>query len=104
MFERIGFRLRLGLLLTIGGLLIAGLLMLVGDAHAAPKPKISNPLVGCDTTVTTQTSVGVQVCAGGTGLPAGFTLQWMTAAALAARGGSATSSFLRSEVDSLRRR
>ena len=55
MFERIGLAYRVGLLLTLGALLIAGMLLLVGDAHAAAKPpktKISNPLVGCDGTVT----------------------------------------------------
>jgi hypothetical protein len=52
-----------------------------------PKTKIDAPTIGCVTASATQTSLTVQVCAGATGLPAGFSLQWMKAADLALAGG-----------------
>ena len=55
-----------------------------GSAVAAPKPPIATPVVSC--AGATQTSINVQVCAGATGLPAGFTLQWLEAADYAANG------------------
>ena len=54
------------------------------SAVAAPKPPISTPAISC--AGATQTSINVQVCAGATGLPAGFTLQWLKAADYAANG------------------
>jgi hypothetical protein len=54
------------------------------SAVAAPKPPISTPLISC--AGATQTSINVQVCAGATGLPAGFTLEWLKAADYAANG------------------
>ena len=90
MIERIAFPVRISLLLAIGVLLIGGALAFASNAHAAkpaPRTQISQPIIGCDNAVTTQTSIGVQVCAGATGLPAGFTLQWLTADALALNGG-----------------
>jgi len=54
------------------------------DAVAAPKPPISTPAISC--AGSTQTSINVQVCAGTTGLPAGFTLQWLKAADYVANG------------------
>ncbi len=58
-----------------------------GGALAAPqKTKVDTPIINCGTA--TQASINIQVCApaGGTGLPAGFSLQWMTAADYAANG------------------
>src|SRR5205823_8421792 len=54
------------------------------NAVAASKPPISTPRISC--TRATQTSINVQVCAGATGLPNGFTLQWLKAADYAANG------------------
>ena len=54
------------------------------NAIAAPKPPISTPIISC--AGSTQTSINVQVCAGTTGLPAGFTLQWVKASDYAANG------------------
>jgi hypothetical protein len=54
------------------------------SAVAAPKPPISTPTVSC--AGATQTSINIQVCAGATGLPGGFTLQWLKAADYAANG------------------
>ena len=54
-------------------------------AKAAPKTTISTPIITAGGA--TQTSIEISVCAGASGLPAGFSLQWMTAAALTANGG-----------------
>ena len=51
---------------------------------APPKPKMSTPLLHVGTS--TQASINIEVCGGATGAPAGFSLQWMTAAAYAANG------------------
>ena len=53
-------------------------------AAGGPKPPISLPTITC--AGATQTSINVQVCAGATGLPAGFSLQWLKAADYAANG------------------
>lgn len=45
----------------------------------AGKPELVVP--GLSVVVATQTTIDVQLCAGNTGAPAGFSLQWMTAAA-----------------------
>lgn len=69
---------------------IAGAALLMAAATAMAKPpktRIDTPALGCVTATTTQTSLTVQVCAGATGLPAGFSLQWLTADALALAGG-----------------
>jgi hypothetical protein len=47
---------------------------------AKPTGKISTPTISCYSAYTTETSIGIQVTAGATGLPAGFSLQWMTLA------------------------
>jgi hypothetical protein len=61
------------------------------------KTKIDAPTITCATS--TEASISLQVCAasgtGATGLPAGFSIQWMTAAAYAANGGWYTSDDLR---------
>jgi hypothetical protein len=51
----------------------------------AKKTKIDTPTVTCASS--TEASITLQVCAGATGLPAGFSIQWMTAADYAANGG-----------------
>jgi hypothetical protein len=71
------------------GLAILGVstFVVVRNALAAPPPKppktkIDTPLISCNGS--TQVSINIKVCApsgtGATGLPAGFTIQWMTAA------------------------
>src|SRR5512135_3059104 len=71
---------------------LAGLLLLVGvEAHAAGrKTKINVPVLSC--AGSTQASINLRICApggtGATGLPAGFTIQWMTAADYAANGNA----------------
>jgi hypothetical protein len=49
------------------------------------KTALSVPTLTCG--ASTQTSIKVKVTAGSTGAPAGFSLQWMTAADFAANGG-----------------
>jgi hypothetical protein len=50
-----------------------------------PKPTLSTPTVSCFSS--TPSSITVQVQAGATGAPAGFSLQWMKTADLEALGG-----------------
>jgi len=50
-----------------------------------PKPTLSTPTVSCFSS--TPSSITVQVQAGATGAPAGFSLQWMKTADLQALGG-----------------
>ena len=69
-------------LTRIDFLRIAGAVGSVGAAgqslFSAPKPtKISTPTISCGGS--TQVSIAIVVCAGATGLPAGFSLQWMKA-------------------------
>ena len=71
------------------GLGVAGLFFGSGIKAAGPKPKLSVPVLACD--ASTPASITLQVCAGATGAPAGFSLQWMTAADFAANGGWFTS-------------
>jgi hypothetical protein len=56
-------------------------------AFAAPtkKTKMDTPAITC--AGSTQVSINIKVCAGATGAPAGFSIQWMTAADYAANGG-----------------
>jgi hypothetical protein len=56
-------------------------------APPPPRTKIDTPVISC--AGSTQVSINIMVCAlpvTGTGLPAGFSLQWMTAADFAANG------------------
>jgi hypothetical protein len=54
-------------------------------AHAAPtKTKMDTPTITCVSGVDNDVNIYVQVCAGATGAPAGFSIQWMTRAAFAA--------------------
>src|SRR5688572_23901488 len=55
---------------------------------AGPKPDLSVPTLSAPSA--TQTTITIQVCAGATGAPAGFSLQWETAADYAANGWSDT--------------
>jgi hypothetical protein len=58
-----------------------------GSAFAAPpRTKMATPVITC--AGSTQVSINVQVCAGPTGAPAGFSLQWMTAADYVANGNA----------------
>lgn len=61
-------------------LCLLALLLLVAATTgwaAPPKSKISTPTITCASS--TQVSISLQVCAGATGAPAGFSLQWITA-------------------------
>lgn len=49
-----------------------------------PKDKMDTPTITC--AGSTQVSISIKVCAGQSGMPAGFSLQWMTAADFAANG------------------
>src|SRR5215204_6009941 len=51
-----------------------------------PKTKMAVPVVTC-AEGSTQVSINLNVCAGATGAPAGFSIQWMTKAAFDANGG-----------------
>lgn len=60
--------------------------LLAAPAFAASKKtKMDTPVMSC--AGSTQASINVQVCAGATGTPAGFSIQWMTEADFAANGG-----------------
>src|SRR3954454_4767979 len=66
----------------------AGVIYAGGGKNA---PKISTPTISCGgssllSNSTTQAPLNVTVTAGASGLPAGFSLQWMTAADFAAYG------------------
>jgi hypothetical protein len=71
-------------------LVMAALLTLVsapsGAASKPPKTQMDTPVISCGGGPT-QTSINLQVCAGASGAPAGFSIQWMTAADFAANGG-----------------
>ncbi len=69
-----------------GATLATLVLLAAATAGAAPKSKMATPTLAC--AGSTQVSINVQVCAGATGAPAGFTLQWLSAADLAANGGA----------------
>ncbi len=62
------------------------LLLVVATAGwaAPPKPKMDTPTVSC--AGSTESSIDVTVCAGATGAPAGFSLQWITEAQFNATG------------------
>lgn len=65
---------------------LSALLLLVG-AHAnaaGKKTKVDTPTIVCGSS--TQTSINILVTAGTTGAPAGFSIQWMTAADYATSG------------------
>src|SRR5215204_1405649 len=58
----------------------------VPGASAPKKTKMDVPTITC-TQGSTQVSISLEVCAGATGTPAGFSIQWMTKAAFDANGG-----------------
>jgi hypothetical protein len=55
-------------------------------AAGGPKPPLSTPTINCDGA--TQASINIKVCAGQTGAPAGFSIQWMTCDDFAANGST----------------
>jgi len=62
----------------------ATILYAAAPAHAGKPAKMSTPTLAC--AGSTQTSISILVTAGATGAPAGFTIQWMTAADYAVYG------------------
>lgn len=72
-------RFRVGVICGLMGLLACA------AAYAAPKKTaMDKPAISC--AGSTPASIDIQSCAGATGTPAGFSLQWMTAADYAANG------------------
>jgi hypothetical protein len=76
---------------VLGGFVVLSAMTVVNTPAFAGKPaktKLDTPSMSCGTS--TQASVNVQVCApggtGASGAPAGFSLQWMTAADYVANG------------------
>ncbi len=70
----------------IGAVLAIAILIPSVAAAGKTKPPMDTPVLLCGGS--TQTSISIQVAAGQTGAPAGFTLQWMTAEQYAAGGWS----------------
>ena len=71
---------------TITAFLASALICTTAFAvNPRPQPRMSTPVLSCGSH--TPSSITVHICAGATGAPAGFSIQWMTAAALAANGG-----------------
>ena len=66
--------------------IIAGTGIVRNVEAGGKKTKIDTPLISCSSS--TQASISIQVCApaAGTGLPAGFSVQWLTAADYALSG------------------
>ena len=58
--------------------------VLINPFASDAKSNMSTPTINCNGS--TQTSINILVTAGATGAPAGFTVQWMTAADYAANG------------------
>ena len=54
-------------------------------AVAAPRGKYDTPAISC--AGSSEVSINIQVCAGASGAPAGFSIQWMTCDDFAANGG-----------------
>jgi hypothetical protein len=66
---------------------IAALALSTTTTFAGPTPKktkIDMPTITCGSS--TEVSININVCAGATGLPAGFSIQWMTLADYVANG------------------
>jgi hypothetical protein len=84
------------LIALVAFVVMAASSLLVGSpaSAAGKKTKIDTPIINCG--ATTAASIDIVVCApagtGATGLPAGFSLQWMTCAAFAANGNQWLSS------------
>jgi len=57
----------------------------VGAAPKPPKLQMDTPAISC--AGSTQASINLQVCAGASGAPAGFSVQWMTLADFTTNGG-----------------
>jgi hypothetical protein len=56
----------------------------VSSSKATPKLKLDMPIVTCFSS--SQGSIDLRICAGATGAPAGFSVQWMTETAFIANG------------------
>jgi hypothetical protein len=70
---------------------LAAIPLVTNPVFAAPKKtKMDTPVISCGTS--TQVSINVQVCAGATGAPAGFSVQWQTDADFDQYGWPADSS------------
>jgi hypothetical protein len=65
-------------------------LLVSTPVSAGPKSKMSTPTLSCG--VSTASSIEVVVCAGATGAPAGFSIQWQTLADFQLYGWAADSS------------
>ena len=66
--------------LGCAAIIAASMFLSAPSSAAGKKTKIDTPIIGCGTS--TQVSIGINVCApsgqNATGLPAGFSLQWVT--------------------------
>jgi hypothetical protein len=71
--------------MTMLAALIATSTIALAKPAPTPRPTLSTPTVSCFSS--TPSSITVQVQAGATGAPAGFSLQWMKTADLQALGG-----------------
>jgi hypothetical protein len=82
------FMFKAGIYARTAACAIAAVALMAGGASAArlqaPKTKMDTPTISCGSA--TQVSINIQVCAGATGAPAGFSLQWMTKEAFEANG------------------
>jgi hypothetical protein len=82
------------------GAAVAGSGLLAGNAFAAPPPKktkMDTPVVTC--LISSPASITLSVCAGATGAPAGFSIQWMKKTDFDAAGGWPVDSACISTVD-----
>ena len=78
--------LRMSRYLALSAVFTLGAVAAWAGKPAPPATKMSLPTITCGDS--TQTSINVTVCAGATGAPAGFTIQWETAADFALHGWS----------------
>lgn len=72
--------------LLLATLVLSLITLLPAEAAPPGKTTLSTPTLSCSGA--TQASIDLMVCAGATGAPAGFSVQWVTADALAANGGT----------------
>lgn len=82
-----------------GAAIIAGISLkeFAGTVEAGKKTKMDTPVISC--AGSTQVSINIQVCAGATGAPAGFSIQWMTAADFASHTEPGLDGILGTEDD-----
>jgi hypothetical protein len=84
------------------GAAVAGSELFAGTAFAAPPPKktkMDTPVVTC--LISTPASITLSVCAGATGAPAGFSIQWMKKTDFDAAGGWPLDSACISTLDAI---